>query len=119
LMQKSRFVVCYFFFQAEDGIRDRNVTGVQTCALPISLFLRSVWFPTAELAFVLPVGATLAWGAWLATQGHATAGQVSAVVLYMEIGRASCRERVGVWVGAGAGSRRGGEKDGGPGKQLW
>src|SRR5438067_10289939 len=29
------FVVCFFFFQAEDGIRDRNVTGVQTCALPI------------------------------------------------------------------------------------
>src|SRR5699024_12056706 len=27
-----------FFFQAEDGIRDRNVTGVQTCALPISLW---------------------------------------------------------------------------------
>src|SRR5207249_8200140 len=27
---------CLFFFQAEDGIRDRNVTGVQTCALPIS-----------------------------------------------------------------------------------
>src|SRR5699024_12187527 len=27
---------CYVFFQAEDGIRDRNVTGVQTCALPIS-----------------------------------------------------------------------------------
>src|SRR5699024_9952722 len=25
----------HFFFQAEDGIRDRNVTGVQTCALPI------------------------------------------------------------------------------------
>src|SRR5699024_105693 len=30
-----------FFFQAEDGIRDRNVTGVQTCALPI-LSLREV-----------------------------------------------------------------------------
>src|SRR5699024_7988371 len=28
--------VFVFFFQAEDGIRDRNVTGVQTCALPIS-----------------------------------------------------------------------------------
>src|SRR5207249_5460702 len=27
--------IFYFFFQAEDGIRDRNVTGVQTCALPI------------------------------------------------------------------------------------
>src|SRR5699024_11758978 len=26
----------FFFLQAEDGIRDRNVTGVQTCALPIS-----------------------------------------------------------------------------------
>src|SRR5699024_11750994 len=30
-----------FFFQAEDGIRDRNVTGVQTCALPI--FTRTVY----------------------------------------------------------------------------
>src|SRR5206468_4753217 len=29
----------YFFFQAEDGIRDLIVTGVQTCALPISLVL--------------------------------------------------------------------------------
>src|SRR5438093_6135224 len=27
----------FFFFQAEDGIRDWSVTGVQTCALPISL----------------------------------------------------------------------------------
>src|SRR3989442_15623068 len=30
-------VVVFFFFQAEDGIRDADVTGVQTCALPISL----------------------------------------------------------------------------------
>src|SRR5699024_12053060 len=28
-----------FLFQAEDGIRDRNVTGVQTCALPICLVI--------------------------------------------------------------------------------
>src|SRR5260221_8407235 len=28
----------FFFFQAEDGIRDHCVTGVQTCALPISSF---------------------------------------------------------------------------------
>src|SRR5438309_9035476 len=27
--------ICVFFFQAEDGIRDGTVTGVQTCALPI------------------------------------------------------------------------------------
>src|SRR6266446_9499260 len=30
----------FFFFQAEDGIRDYKVTGVQTCALPISLLAR-------------------------------------------------------------------------------
>src|SRR5699024_11240387 len=32
------FFFFFFFFQAEDGIRDRNVTGVQTCALPIYIF---------------------------------------------------------------------------------
>src|SRR5256885_6575144 len=32
----SAAVCCSFFFQAEDGIRDYKVTGVQTCALPIS-----------------------------------------------------------------------------------
>src|SRR5699024_12062029 len=32
----ERLCLIFFFFQAEDGIRDRNVTGVQTCALPIS-----------------------------------------------------------------------------------
>src|SRR5204863_5392833 len=32
----------FFFFQAEDGIRDLYVTGVQTCALPISRILEPV-----------------------------------------------------------------------------
>src|SRR5256885_6246367 len=31
----SAYMVFFFFFQAEDGIRDYKVTGVQTCALPI------------------------------------------------------------------------------------
>src|SRR5207248_4194567 len=31
----------FFFFQAEDGIRDRTVTGVQTCALPILSAVRA------------------------------------------------------------------------------
>src|SRR5713226_9877220 len=31
------FIFLFFFFQAEDGIRDGRVTGVQTCALPILL----------------------------------------------------------------------------------
>src|SRR5690349_22800003 len=34
--------VDFFFFQAEDGIRDLYVTGVQTCALPISLMPQSL-----------------------------------------------------------------------------
>src|SRR2546430_9813237 len=36
LMCASSSVFFFFFFQAEDGIRDLTVTGVQTCALPIS-----------------------------------------------------------------------------------
>src|SRR3712207_2309446 len=38
----------FFFFQAEDGIRDIGVTGVQTCALPISLFTRLAMRETAS-----------------------------------------------------------------------
>src|SRR2546430_9334921 len=36
------FIFFFFFFQAEDGIRDLTVTGVQTCALPISF--AATWF---------------------------------------------------------------------------
>src|SRR5260370_17585903 len=36
----------YFFFQAEDGIRDSSVTGVQTCALPILEFFVTSYPPT-------------------------------------------------------------------------
>src|SRR3989442_4254776 len=35
--RRQQISVVFFFFQAEDGIRDADVTGVQTCALPISL----------------------------------------------------------------------------------
>ena len=42
-------IIIIFFFQAEDGIRDWSVTGVQTCALPILWldynFERSVYTP--------------------------------------------------------------------------
>src|SRR5690606_39478984 len=37
-----------FFFQAEDGIRDFHVTGVQTCALPISIALLAIMAGTAN-----------------------------------------------------------------------
>src|SRR2546430_4657361 len=52
--------VYFFFFQAEDGIRDLTVTGVQTCALPISLVrVGSAAFGNAATrieAFVLSSG---------------------------------------------------------------
>src|SRR3712207_7586753 len=35
MVDKSFDISVFFFFQAEDGIRDIGVTGVQTCALPI------------------------------------------------------------------------------------
>src|SRR4029077_21290891 len=41
-----------FFFQTEDGIRDSSVTGVQTCALPISPAI----FDTTTLDFEIPAG---------------------------------------------------------------
>src|SRR5205823_4680411 len=49
----------YFFFQAEDGIRDKLVTGVQTCALPIfrRLFLPVLWFVASHVLTVkTPLG---------------------------------------------------------------
>src|SRR5690348_17424128 len=39
----------FFFFQAEDGIRDGRVTGVQTCALPISIVDRLLFRAPAML----------------------------------------------------------------------
>ena len=44
----------YFFFQAEDGIRDIGVTGVQTCALPISISLEAVARLCLRMRFVNP-----------------------------------------------------------------
>src|SRR5256885_2986230 len=45
----------FFFFQAEDGIRDYKVTGVQTCALPIS------WVSSLREAFALCPNFVLYW----------------------------------------------------------
>ena len=38
--REKRQILVFFFFQAEDGIRDIGVTGVQTCALPICSAVR-------------------------------------------------------------------------------
>src|SRR6266498_5640838 len=46
-------MVFFFFFQAEDGIRDADVTGVQTCALPISAHAIGVANGTDALTLTL------------------------------------------------------------------
>src|SRR5690349_23652000 len=95
---------CSFFFQAEDGIRDLYVTGVQTCALPI--------FP--GLAFAAPPGSTaktyrisktyttLSFTAtkWMVFKEEGMFQDFTGSLTYdpadpsaCEIGRASCRER--------------------------
>jgi ABC-type multidrug transport system fused ATPase/permease subunit len=71
------------------GLADERITRADAdlreamAAERRTLFLRTVWFPAAELAYFLPVVATLAWGGWLAAQDVVTAGQVTTVVLYM------------------------------------
>src|SRR5439155_25340563 len=62
-------VVFFFFFQAEDGIRDGHVTGVQTCALPI-------------------------WRSPTPSRWDSTCRCARAATTAAQIGRASCRERV-------------------------
>src|SRR6266478_6738803 len=53
-------IVFFFFFQAEDGIRDLTVTGVQTCALPISAMLRpAISAATPSITFCCTSGVSL------------------------------------------------------------
>src|SRR5256885_2591738 len=89
--------IFFFFFQAEDGIRDYKVTGVQTCALPI--WRESGFYEPDDLSRVLAVepsdgvrAADYPHACLLGAQG---VGEIlRAQLLEEEIGRASCRERV-------------------------
>src|SRR5436309_11903324 len=85
----------FFFFQAEDGIRDFHVTGVQTCALPI--YAGSVVCPGqySENSFMVNSLARLqtTLPAWALRR----VGQRFSPAFRVEIGRASCRERVEIW----------------------
>src|SRR2546428_8806745 len=89
----------FFFFQAEDGIRDLIVTGVQTCALPISGHGRVIADrrprhaarnPLAVAELPRRVAPVVVFDAPLALL---LLGE-SDVEVEVEIGRASCRERV-------------------------
>src|SRR5699024_11756086 len=90
-----------FVFQAEDGIRDRNVTGVQTCALPIwrtSFYLsRNVHFQRKG-QIPLRVCRIKITGFCMWTAGTMTdTGARKSIRQLKEIGRASCRERAENW----------------------
>src|SRR5256886_9142508 len=56
-MVMSVMIVVFFFFQAEDGIRDLTVTGVQTCALPIFRAPRVASSADAHVTFLQLVDA--------------------------------------------------------------
>src|SRR5699024_11416161 len=97
---------CLFFFRAEDGIRARNVTGVQTCALPI--LLRSIIASSPDKDAIWKELSPAARGK------HHTDKEVEKTDIthtpeqfwelvsdLREIGRASCRERVCIAEAAG------------------
>src|SRR5438552_6595899 len=89
-----------FFFQAEDGIRDDLVTGVQTCALPIweaadgnpSKFSRPQNTIRAYNSGTFPRPAEGTKEDVMQNQRYR--GSRGRAVAALEIGRASCRERV-------------------------
>src|SRR5438445_12665438 len=70
---------CFFFFQAEDGIRDIGVTGVQTCALPISAERRRVHLDLVTGATVLRILVTLAAVGGVEERAQAGLGSEDAV----------------------------------------
>src|SRR5207253_7695104 len=102
-VDREEFFGFIFFFQAEDGIRDGHVTGVQTCALPIS---RSSGDPyVTHCVEVAKTLADLQLDTVTVAAGllHDVVEDTTIVIADVErefgaeIGRASCRERVEIW----------------------
>src|SRR3989442_4472902 len=93
--------MCFFFFQAEDGIRDADVTGVQTCALPISCLPHTCQWSAPSTCSKDPRDVVAHPGKCaVPSDRHRRAGAPCPEIggaqkcgIY-QIGRASCRERV-------------------------
>src|SRR5256885_9697538 len=85
----------FFFFQAEDGIRDYKVTGVQTCALPI---FKTVFVTGGDRDARDEGGGPVALGRVLGGSEPPppapARSRIDIDLASLKIGRASCRERV-------------------------
>src|SRR5437868_7837981 len=104
IMTKAMFMrSVVVFFHAEDGIRARNVTGVQTCALPISVPLDydpllaklAAWAPTRDAAIERMKRALSEYMIAGIRTNRAFFGEIMDDSEFRagKIGRASCRER--------------------------
>src|SRR5437762_6153934 len=106
------WVARFFFFQAEDGIRDTSVTGVQTCALPIlSGMLMLALYRSGRQAEALEAyrAARHALVDGLGIEPSPDVQELEQAILRQDpeqIGRASCRERVEISDGVRAVERK-------------
>src|SRR5260221_8751811 len=98
-MQERLCLVVFFFFQAEDGIRDHCVTGVQTCALPIFRIMQE--HSRKEPGCLMYIGhqssedpRKFMFYEQYKDQAALEAHRGAPYFKQYEIGRASCRERV-------------------------
>src|SRR5207253_5279757 len=106
----------FFFFQAEDGIRDGHVTGVQTCALPICshskpnmVFVKHYSCLECEpwtYLTILDFSHTSKAFQFTYAPDHKEYGDTLEYKLPGKIGRASCRERGKQEEGEGAGKKK-------------
>src|SRR5438270_10340082 len=90
-------VVEILFFQAEDGIRDLTVTGVQTCALPILLASTSRLLASRRATSAASPTAKGGWSETICSLWRSSAAisqTAASSPPAAKIGRASCRERV-------------------------
>ena len=63
---------------------DRDIAG-SYAAERYTLFLRTVFFPSVEVAYLIPTVATLLFGGWLYTRGSVSLGDVTAATLYVQM----------------------------------
>src|SRR5256885_9527516 len=92
-----RVKLSFFFFQAEDGIRDYKVTGVQTCALPILVYAGIVALIAVRILWLAAFGDHAGRKEGLTTlvpERGDIVDRDGEPLARTKIGRASCRERV-------------------------